>query len=268
MNSVRSQLRKGEPPMAEEQILYTERLDAGYSGNAVVRNVSISLSPGQLIALIGPNGTGKSTILKTLSGMLPPVRGSVCLNGRDLKTVPENERARTISLLMTDRIDPELMTCRDVVSHGRYPYTGFTGRLSARDLEVIDSSFRAVGAEDLKDRYFSQISDGQRQRILLARAIAQEPKVLIMDEPTSFLDIRHKIELLRILLKLVKEGGVAAVISLHEIELARKTADSVICVKDGRAETVEHVQDAFQEEALCSLFDLDEEQYRWLYGTD
>ena len=253
--------------MAERRILYTEGLDAGYAGNAVVRNISIDLCPGQLVALIGPNGTGKSTILKTLSGMLPPVRGSVYLNGKDMKAVPENERARTISLLMTDRIDPELMTCQDVVSHGRYPYTGFTGRLSARDLEVIDSSLEAVGAADLKERYFSQISDGQRQRVLLARAITQEPKVLIMDEPTSFLDIRHKIELLRILLKLVKEGGVAAVISLHEIELARKTADIVICVKDGKAETVKHVQDAFEQEALCSLFDLDNEQYEWLYGN-
>ena len=168
---------------------------------------------------------------------------------------------------MTDRIDPELMTCQDVVSHGRYPYTGLRARLSARDLEVIDSSLEAVGAADLKERYFSQISDGQRQRVLLARAITQEPKVLIMDEPTSFLDIRHKIELLRILLKLVKEGGVAAVISLHEIELARKTADIVICVKDGKAETVKHVQDAFEQEALCSLFDLDNEQYEWLYGN-
>ena len=248
-----------------DRILYTENLDAGYSGQAVIRNVNIDLHEGEIIALIGPNGSGKSTILKTLCGQLPAVRGNVSLKGKNLADVKEAELAKTMSLLMTGKVDPELMTCMDVISIGRYPYTGLMGKLSEHDRDVIRESMRMANVEDLGDRYFDQISDGQKQRVLLARAICQEPEVLIMDEPTSFLDIKHKLELLQILLKLVKEKNVAVIVSLHEIELAEKIADQVVCIKDGIAEPARSAGDVFVRENICRLFEINEAQYDWLY---
>ena len=247
-------------------VLRTENLDAGYSGHAVVEGVNIRLHAGEILTLIGPNGSGKSTILRTLSGQLPPVRGSVFLHENDLRSLPEKELSRSMSLLMTERVDPELMTCGDVVSIGRYPYTGIMGNLSDHDREVIDASMKMANVFELKDRYFSRLSDGQRQRVLLARAICQEPEVLVMDEPTSFLDIRHKLELLQILLVLVRERKVAAVVSLHETELAEKIADTVVCVRDGRAEAGRRPEEVFRKETVMRLFDMTEEQYRWMYG--
>ena len=251
-----------------DRILYTEKLDAGYSGHAVVSNVNIDLHAGEILALIGPNGSGKSTILKTLCGQLPPVGGHVFLKGKELPHIGEAELSRTMSLLMTGKVDPELMTCMDVISIGRYPYTGLMGRLTAHDREVIGEAMRMANVEDLGGRYFDQISDGQKQRVLLARAICQEPEILIMDEPTSFLDIKHKLELLQILLKLVKEKHVGVIVSLHEIELAEKIADRVICIRDGIAEPAKSAGDVFVKENICRLFEIDEEQYEWLYGND
>ena len=246
-------------------ILNTENLDAGYDRSAVVSGVDLRLCRGEILALIGPNGGGKSTVLKTLSGQLPPVGGHVYLYGRELRSVPEKERARTISLLMTERVDPELMTAWDVVSIGRYPYTGVTGSLTDHDRGVIASSMRMANVLDLKDIYFSRLSDGQRQRVLLARAICQEPEVLIMDEPTSFLDIRHKLELLQILRSLVREQGVAVAVSLHEIELARRIADRVAGIRGGRAKEYESPEEAFRRENIMQLFGITGEQYAWLY---
>ena len=252
--------------MGGDVILQTKSLDVGYDSRAVVSHVELELHEGELITLIGPNGTGKSTILKTLSGQIPPVRGGVYLYGKDIRTLPEKEISRKMSLLMTERVDPELMTCGDVVSIGRYPYTGIMGRLSDHDREVIDEAMAMANVTELKDRFFTQISDGQNQRVLLARAICQEPRILIMDEPTSFLDIRHQLELLQILMKLVKEESVAAVVSLHEIELAHKVADTVICIKDGEAERGSTPEEVFEGENICRLFDISKDQYEWLYG--
>ena len=253
--------------MDDRGILYTENLDIGYDGKAVVEGVCMDLHPGEIMALIGPNGTGKSTLLKTLSGQLPPVRGEVFLKGRELGKIPDREKAQTMSLLLTGRADPELMTCEEVVAIGRYPYTGIMGRLSEHDREIMDYAMRLANAQEWKDQYFHQISDGQKQRVLLARAICQEPEVLILDEPTSFLDIRHKLELLQILIRLAKEEQVAVVVSLHEIELAKKVADTVICIREGQAEKGRDPAEVFARASICRLFDLTEEQYRWMYGS-
>ena len=259
--------KERERKVSGEIILETRGLDAGYGGKAVVRDVELRLHAGEILVLIGPNGTGKSTILRTLCGQLPPVAGKVLLHGRDLRTMRENEIARSVSLLMTDRTDPELMTCGEVVSIGRYPYTGVLGRMSSRDKEAADAAMELAHVSELRDRLFSRVSDGQRQRVLLAKAICQEPEVLIMDEPTSYLDIRHRLEFMQILLKLVRERGTAAAVSLHETETARLLADTVVSVSGGRAGCPASPEEALREEEICRLFDITEEQYRWLYGT-
>lgn len=162
----------------------------------------------------------------------------VSLDGREMGQWPETEIARRMAVMMTERTQPELMTCFDVAAMGRYPHTGRFGILSETDREIVRDALAMVHAQDLADRDFSRISDGQRQRILLARAICQQPQIILLDEPTSFLDIRHKMELLTILKKLVREKRVAVLMSMHELDLAQKVSDYIVCVgkiKSGNA---------------------------------
>ena len=216
-----------------EPILKTEGLSVGYGGKALLREIELAVSAGEIVTLIGPNGAGKSTILKTLTRQLEPVGGIVWLENRPMKDLKDNQVARTMSILMTARPEPELMTCGQVVSSGRYPYTGRLGLLSAEDRQKAAEAMELVHVTELADRDFNQISDGQRQRVMLARAICQEPRVLVMDEPTSFLDIKHKLELLALLKELVREKGLGVILSLHELDLAQKVSDHILCIREG-----------------------------------
>lgn len=215
----------------QEYFLYTDRMTVGYHGVPLIRDIEIKVRKGEILTLIGPNGAGKSTILKSIIRQLALLGGTVYLDGRAMHALPEREVARTLSVLMTERVQPELMTCGDVVGTGRYPYTGRMGILSAEDHKKVREAMELVHAGELYDCDFSQISDGQRQRVLLARAICQEPEVIVLDEPTSFLDIRYKLELLNILKRLVREKQLAVVMSLHELDLAQKVSDTVLCVR-------------------------------------
>ena len=161
--------------------------------------------------------------------------------------------ARKVAVMLTERMKPELMTCHDVVATGRYPYTGRLGVLSGEDENKVDEALMAVHAQELGIRNFLEISDGQRQRILLARAICQEPEVMILDEPTSYLDIRHKLELLEILRKLAKEKEITVIMSLHEIDLAQKISDKVVCVKGDRIAGFGNPEEIFTEEKIREL---------------
>ena len=152
--------------------------------------IRIRVEAGEILCLIGPNGAGKSTILKTLIRQLQPIGGTVLLENTPLPDMKERELARKSAAVLTGRIAPELMTCEEVVAMGRYPYTGMLGILSDADREKVDETIRIVGMEEIRKKDFDRISDGQRQRVMLARALCQEPKLLVMDEPTSFLDIR------------------------------------------------------------------------------
>lgn len=159
------------------------------------------------------------------------------------------------------------MTCRDVVTAGRYPYTGKMGLLTAEDELKIKKAMEKVHALELSEKSFDAISDGQKQRIMLARAICQEPEIIVLDEPTSFLDIRHKIELLNILRDMARIQGTTVVMSLHEIELAYKMSDKIICVKGDHIEHFGTVEEVFQEDLIKELFDLDEETFRMYFQS-
>ena len=169
----------------DEYKLRTEQMTVGYRGVPLIRDISIRVRKGEILTLIGPNGAGKSTILKSIIRQLALLGGTVYLDGRSMRDISEREVARSMSVLMTERIRPELMTCGDVVATGRYPYTGRMGILSAEDRKKVREAMELVHAHELYDRDFAQISDGQRQRVLLARAICQEPEVIVLDEPTS-----------------------------------------------------------------------------------
>ena len=240
-----------------EAYLQTEDLAVGYQGRTLIGEISLAVQRGRIVTLIGPNGSGKSTILKTIIGQLPSISGSVFLDGADMRSRSRGDVARR----MTARMDPELMTCRDVVSSGRYPYTGKLGILTAEDRKIVDESLRRTDAEAFADRPFQAVSDGQRQRILLARALCQQPELIVLDEPTSYLDIRYKLELLTILKRMVREEHLAVLMSLHELDLAARVSDTVVCVAGDRIDRVGPPSEIFTPDYIAALYRMEPGKY-------
>ena len=250
--------------------LNLDHLAVGYHGKALIHGIEIGVQRGEIVTLVGPNGSGKSTILKTITRQLSPVSGDIYLAqekpaGQDgtapgmkkLGQFEPGELAREMAVMLTGRLQTELMTCRDVTAMGRYPYTGRLGILREADEQKVDEALAAVHAQHLSDRPFDAVSDGERQRILLARAICQEPDIIILDEPTSYLDIRHKLELLGILHKMSREQGITVVMSLHEIDLAMKISDRIICVKGEEIFACGKPSEILDDDTVRRLYDLD-----------
>lgn len=246
--------------MAEDYI-YTENMAVGYGRIPLIEQIELHVRRGEIVTLIGPNGAGKSTILKSVIRQLGLLGGSVYLGGKPMGSMPEKQIARQMSVLMTERIRPELMTCEDVVGTGRYPYTGRMGILTAEDRRKVREAIALVHAQEIAARDFSEISDGQRQRILLARAVCQEPQAIVLDEPTSFLDIRHKLELLTILKDLVNEKKVAVLMSLHELDLAQKLSDYIVCVKGNTIERCGTPEEIFNTSYIAQLYGITKGSY-------
>ena len=245
----------------------TKNLAVGYDGQTLIRDITIDVEKGEIVTLIGPNGAGKSTILKSITRQLKTIAGTVTIDRSDLKHLSLKELATRMAVVLTERMKPELMTCRDIVATGRYPYTGRLGILTAEDEAKVDAAMEAVHALELSDRDFNAISDGQRQRILLARAICQEPEIIILDEPTSFLDIRHKLELLSILRGMAKEKGITVIMSLHEIDLAQKVSDKILCVKGETIDTYGTPEEVFEEGNIRALYDIDQGFFDPCFGS-
>lgn len=244
----------------------TENLTVGYNGAPLIRDICMELNRGQILTLIGPNGAGKSTILKSITRQLATLGGTVVLDGADMQKIDGKTLSRKLSVMLTSRVHPELMTCEDVVAAGRYPYTGRLGVLSVRDREAVRESMELVHALDLGSCDFNQISDGQRQRILLAKAICQEPEFIVLDEPTSFLDIRHKLELLTMLKNLVLQKRLAVVLSLHELDLAQKISDLVVCVHGDRIERTGTPEEIFTADYIHELYEMTNGSYNADFG--
>ena len=247
--------------------LTARSLAAGYQKHLICDGISFTVEPGKILTLIGPNGAGKSTILKTIAAQLPPLGGTVLLGDENLHRMPEPAVARELSLFLTTRLHTELMTCRDVVETGRYPYTGRLGILSAHDHEVVEEAMSLTHVTDLAAQDFTRISDGQRQRVMLARAIAQEPSVLVLDEPTSYLDIRHKLELLTLIKQLVRERRTAVILSLHELELAERISDRLLCIRDGKIDRAGTPEEIFTDDYISALYGIEAGSFSALYGV-
>ena len=245
----------------------TENLAVGYDGQTLIRDITISIEKGEIVTLIGPNGAGKSTILKSITRQLKTISGAVTIDRQALQDYSYKTLSTKMAVVLTERMKPELMTCRDIVATGRYPYTGRLGLLTHADEEKIDEAMQRVHALELSERDFNAISDGQRQRILLARAICQEPEIIILDEPTSFLDIRHKLELLSILRGMAKEKGITVIMSLHEIDLAQKISDKIICVKGDTIGAYGTPEEIFGEDVIRELYDIEQGYYDPRFGS-
>lgn len=253
--------------MTDRYFLKTEDLCVGYNNKALISDINIAIEKGEILTLIGPNGSGKSTILKSITKHLSMISGVVYIDKQNLNDMSNKETATKVSVVLTEKIKPEMMNCYDVVASGRYPYTNYFGKLTKRDHEVIFDSLEKVHALDLANRDFTAISDGQRQRIMLARAICQEPEIIVLDEPTSFLDIRHKIELLEILRKMSREKNITVVMSLHEIDLAPKISDKVMCVKGDTISKFGTPGEIFTEEIINELYSIGEGSYNMIFGS-
>ena len=247
--------------------LETEKLSVGYDGKPLIRDVCLQVQRGKIVTLIGPNGSGKSTILKTIVGQLSKVSGTVLLEGAPMERCGQKEIAKRMAILMTERIHPELMTCYDVVSTGRYPYTGALGLLGKEDKRIVEESLELVHGRDMADRPFDAISDGQRQRILLARALCQTPEIIVLDEPTSYLDIRYKLELLTILKTMVREKNLAVLMSLHELDLAQRVSDTVVCVSGDRIDRMGPPEEIFSNDYIARLYHMEPGQYDPCFDT-
>ena len=245
----------------------TKNLAIGYGKAPLAEAIAVGVPRGKILTLIGPNGAGKSTLLKTLAGQLAPVGGTVLLDGQDLTSYTGNARAQKLALMLPHTRRTELTTCFEFAAAGRIPYTGRLGILSDADRQQVHAALELVGAEHLADRDFNCISDGQRQRILLARAICQQPEIILLDEPTSFLDIKGKIELLTILQKLAHTQNLAVIVSLHELDMAQKISDAVVCVSPGHVSGVLTPEQAFAPENIRTLYRLSAEQYETLFGA-
>ena len=250
----------------KEFLCETQDLAIGYGKTPLASGIALRAKPGQILVLVGPNGAGKSTLLKTLAGQLAPLGGTVLLDGQDLTAYTGTARAQKLALMLPHTRRTELTTCFEFAAAGRIPYTGRLGILSDADRQAVQDALEIAGAAHLADRDFNCISDGQRQRVLLARAICQQPKVLLLDEPTSFLDIKGKIELLTILQKLAHEQGLAVIVSLHELDMAQKIADAVVCVFPDHVSGVLTPDAAFAPDNIRALYALSEEQYTALFG--
>ncbi|MGI5162477.1 ATP-binding cassette domain-containing protein [Microbispora sp. CA-102843] len=205
----------------------------GRAPRRVLDGLEATAAPGELTVLIGPNGTGKSTLLRTMAGLQPALDGRVLIDGVAVEAIPAAELARRLAVVLTERDLPALLTARELAGLGRHPHTGFTGRLSDSDREIVTWALEAVHAAHLADRPVTELSDGERQRVLVARALAQEPAAILLDEPTAFLDVTSRVALLGLLRRLARERDLAVVVSTHDLELALRVADRIWLLASG-----------------------------------
>lgn len=250
-----------------EAFFQTKDLAVGYNGNILIHDIDIRIEKGKILTLIGPNGAGKSTILKTITRHLTKIHGTVHIGEQEIGDWTAKEMAKKTAVVLTDRIRPELITCAEVVAMGRYPYTNLLGKLTPEDKKHVEGALRRVHALDIADQDFATLSDGQRQRIMLARAICQEPEVLVLDEPTAYLDIRHKIELLDILREMAQEKQITVILSLHEIDMAAKISDYLICVKGETISAFGPPDEILQKCAVEELYGMRNGSYNRLFGS-
>ena len=210
----------------------TNRLTVGYRGHRVVEDISLSLPCGRLVCLLGPNGAGKSTLLRTLCGFQPPKAGTVTISGSDITTMSAAEVARLVSVVLTDRPLTPSLTAAEMVGMGRAPYTGFWGRLSDDDRRLVSEAMQTVGIAPLATRRMGQLSDGELQKVMIAKALAQHTPVIVLDEPTAFLDYPSKVAVMKTLARLAHDEGKTILMSTHDLELAAQLGDELMEIEN------------------------------------
>ena len=244
--------------MTDHSILTTQDLTVGYcNGNrqvALLNNLNLHLDKGKLVALLGQNGAGKSTLLRALTCDEPPLSGSIMVNGKPLAEMSQKERSRILGLVSTERIQAGALTVTELVGLGRQPHTGFLGRMDDEDREVVRQSMADAGIIDKADDYIASLSDGERQKAMIARALAQQTPIIILDEPTAFLDVASRIETMRLLQTLAHDRGKAVLLSSHDISQSLMLADELWLITTDRQVLTGSTADLVASGAMDRLF--------------
>ena len=244
-----------------------QNLSVGYKKIPVLNSVNLSFQKGLFVSLLGPNGAGKTTLLKTLAGLLTPLSGTILVNGKNIADYKRAELAGIIAVVLTEKISPGLFTAVEFVAQGRYPHTDFFGRLQQKDLSEISSALALVNATELANRQLVNLSDGERQKVYLARALAQEPEVIILDEPTMHLDLKHRMDVMSILRKMCLEKGITIIASLHDVDIAFKISDCVALVKNGAVNGIGPPEKSLSGNAVAELYDFDAANFNPALGS-
>ncbi|KUP94550.1 ABC transporter ATP-binding protein [Tritonibacter horizontis] len=214
--------------------LQAKGLMAGYGAKAILNGVDLNISKGQITGIVGANACGKSTLLRCLSRLLRPSAGQVLLDGRPIRATPSREVARRIGLLPQSPVAPDGITVLDLVSRGRHPHQGIFARWGREDDAAVAAALEATGTDDLVDQTLQDLSGGQRQRVWIAMVLAQQTGILLLDEPTTFLDISHQIDVLDLLIDLNRARGTTIVMVLHDLNLAARCCDRLVAMRSGR----------------------------------
>ena len=218
----------------DKHILKANTLDTGYDGKAIVEGMEMTIPDGKISVILGANGCGKSTLLKTYTRLLKPIRGNVTLDDKDLHHYHSKELARLLGLLPQSPVVPEGIKVTDLVARGRFPYHKMMQGMTTKDFEAVAEALEIMGVTDLADRCVDELSGGQRQRVWIALALAQDTDLLLLDEPTTFLDISYQVEILDLLTELNRKRGTTIVMVLHDINLATRYADYIFAMAKGK----------------------------------
>ena len=238
-------------------LLVASGLSAGYDNKDILHGLDLEVPPGKITVIVGANACGKSTFLRALARLISPSQGQVLLDGKSIHRIPSRDLARTLGLLPQSPIAPEGITVADLVSRGRHPHQSLFSRWTRKDDEAVDSALVATKTFDLAERPIDELSGGQRQRVWIAMALAQQTDILLLDEPTTFLDINHQIEVLDLLTDLNRMRGTTVVMVLHDLNLAARYADHLVAIADGRVHISGRPEDVLTEETVRDVFGLD-----------
>lgn len=245
-------------------VLKATNLSIGYTVDKkhikICEHINFQLHKGELLCLLGRNGSGKSTLLKTIAKMLPSIDGEISINSENLYALSPKDLAKYISVVLTESIPENSLTVYETIALGRQPYTNWLGKLSTQDTEIINNAMVLTDTDGLAHKLIHQLSDGQLQRVMIARALTQDTPIILLDEPTSHLDIHHKINIFKILAKICKETQKTVLISTHEINLALKTSDRLLLIDDQKFSIGKSTEETIQQN-LMSIFNSDDIRY-------
>ncbi len=250
-----------------EIVVAMKDLAVGYGLRKVLSGIRADIYRGQFLSFLGPNGAGKTTLLRTLSSHLRKLEGSLSVNGKAIESYSQKDLATGLAVVLTSRLDTELFTGFEFAAMGRHPHTGLMGTLSSKDKEKVWESLELVNAVNLADRMMSELSDGEKQKLFIARALAQEPKIIILDEPTAHLDLKHQMEVMAILRDSCREKEITIIASMHDIGIAARVSDQVALVKDGVVVAWGRPEDVLHGTNVSELYGITSAVYDRTIGT-
>lgn len=241
-----------------EEVIKTIGLSIGYDGKELMPSIDVTLHQGELVAITGPNGSGKTTLFKTLTGTLRPVGGQTILLGRDLQEYHPVERAKLISIVLTEKPDDLFLSVFDIVAAGRAPYLGWLSKLQQQDRDIIEEKMQRVGILHLQHRDFVSLSDGEKQKVMIAKALAQDTPIIFLDEPTAFLDYPSKVELMQLLQRLAKEEHKTILFSSHDLDLLMKLSEQIWVMAPKKSLQAGTPQELLERHVIEEYFGCDE----------